>query len=297
VSIKKLRRIMDSLDEKKERAVRWFQELQNQICDEFTAIENEGVPEDSEQEGLSDLPAGRFQEKKWNREGGGGGRMRVMNGRIFEKVGVNTSVVHGELSEEFRASIPGASENGKFWAAGISVVVHPQNPFVPAAHMNTRYIFTSKSWFGGGGDLTPIRPAVRESQKFHADLKQACDNYNKEYYPKYKQWCDEYFYLKHRDEPRGAGGIFFDSLNSGDWDTDFQFTKDVGRTFKDSYANIVRATKDTSWNEADREFQEIRRGRYVEFNLLYARGTLFGLKTGGNIEAILMSLPPRVRWP
>ena len=295
--IKELRRIMDSLDEKKERAVRWFQELQNQICDEFTAIENEGVPEDSEQEGLSDLPAGRFQEKNWNREGGGGGRMRVMNGRIFEKVGVNTSVVHGEFSEEFRASIPGASENGKFWAAGISVVVHPQNPFVPAAHMNTRYIVTSKSWFGGGGDLTPIRPAVRESEKFHADLKQACDNYNKEYYPKYKQWCDEYFYLKHRDEPRGAGGIFFDSLNSGDWDTDFQFTKDVGRTFKDSYANIVRATKDTSWIEADREFQEIRRGRYVEFNLLYDRGTLFGLKTGGNIEAILMSLPPRVRWP
>mgnify|MGYP001313239034 FL=1 len=288
---------MDSLDEKKERAVRWFQELQKQICDEFTAIENEGVPEDSEQEGLSDLPAGRFQEKNWNREGGGGGRMRVMNGRIFEKVGVNTSVVHGEFSEEFRASIPGASENGKFWAAGISVVVHPQNPFVPAAHMNTRYIVTSKSWFGGGGDLTPIRPAVRESEKFHADLKQACDHYNKEYYPKYKKWCDEYFYLKHRDEPRGAGGIFFDSLNSGDWDTDFQFTKDVGRTFKDSYANIVRATKDTSWIEADREFQEIRRGRYVEFNLLYDRGTLFGLKTGGNIEAILMSLPPRVRWP
>ena len=288
---------MDSLDEKKELAVRWFQELQNQICDECTAIEDEGVPEDSEQDGLSALPAGSFQEKNWNREGGGGGRMRVMNGRIFEKVGVNTSVVHGEFSEEFRASIPGASENGKFWAAGISVVVHPQNPFVPAAHMNTRYIVTSKSWFGGGGDLTPIRPAVRESEKFHADLKQACDHYNKEYYPKYKKWCDEYFYVKHRDEPRGAGGIFFDSLNSGDWDTDFQFTKDVGRTFKDSYANIVRATKDTSWIEADREFQEIRRGRYVEFNLLYDRGTLFGLKTGGNIEAILMSLPPRVRWP
>ncbi len=288
---------MDSLDEKKELAVRWFQELQNQICDECTAIEDEGVPEDSEQDGLSDLPAGSFQEKNWNREGGGGGRMRVMNGRIFEKVGVNTSVVHGEFSEEFRASIPGASENGKFWAAGISVVVHPQNPFVPAAHMNTRYIVTSKSWFGGGGDLTPIRPAVRESEKFHADLKQVCDKYNKEYYSKYKKWCDEYFYLKHRDEPRGAGGIFFDSLNSGDWDTDFEFTKDVGRTFKDSYANIVRATKDSSWSEADREFQEIRRGRYVEFNLLYDRGTLFGLKTGGNIEAILMSLPPRVRWP
>ncbi len=282
---------MDSLDEKKESAKRWFQELQNQICNEFKKIEGEGAL------GLSDLPAGTFHEKKWNREGGGGGRMRVMNGRIFEKVGVNTSVVFGEFSEEFRASISGASENGKFWAAGISVVAHPQNPFVPAAHMNTRYIVTSKSWFGGGGDLTPIRPAIKEAEKFHADMKQACDKYDKDYYPKYKKWCDEYFYLKHRDEPRGAGGIFFDSLNSGNWDSDFEFTKDIGLAFKDSYAKIVRATKDSTWTEADREFQEICRGRYVEFNLLYDRGTLFGLKTGGNIEAILMSLPPRVRWP
>ena len=288
---------MDSLDEKKELAKNWFQELQNQICNEFAAIEDERVLADEDASGVSDLPAGTFQEKNWNREGGGGGRMRVMKGRIFEKVGVNTSIVHGEFSEEFRASIPGASENGKFWAAGISVVAHPQNPFVPAAHMNTRYIVTRESWFGGGSDLTPIRPAVRGTEKFHADLKQVCDKYNKDYYPKYKKWCDEYFYLRHRDEPRGAGGIFFDSLNSGDWDADFEFTKDVGLAFKDSYANIVRATKDNTWTVADREFQEIRRGRYVEFNLLYDRGTLFGLKTGGNIEAILMSLPPRVRWP
>ena len=288
---------MDSLDEKKELAKNWFQELQNQICNEFTAIEDERVLADEEASGVSDLPAGTFQEKNWNREGGGGGRMRVMKGRIFEKVGVNTSIVHGEFSEEFRASIPGASENGKFWAAGISVVAHPQNPFVPAAHMNTRYIVTRESWFGGGSDLTPIRPAVRGTEKFHADLKQVCDKYNKDYYPKYKKWCDEYFYLRHRDEPRGAGGIFFDSLNSGDWDADFEFTKDVGLTFKDSYSDIVRSTKDIEWTEADREFQEIRRGRYVEFNLLYDRGTLFGLKTGGNIDAILMSLPPRVRWP
>ncbi len=288
---------MDSLDEKKELAKNWFQELQNQICNEFAAIEDERVLADEEASGVSELPAGTFQEKNWNREGGGGGRMRVMKGRIFEKVGVNTSIVHGEFSEEFRASIPGASENGKFWAAGISVVAHPQNPFVPAAHMNTRYIVTRESWFGGGSDLTPIRPAVRGTEKFHADLKQVCDKYNKDYYPKYKKWCDEYFYLRHRDEPRGAGGIFFDSLNSGDWDADFEFTKDVGLAFKDSYANIVRATKDNTWTVADREFQEIRRGRYVEFNLLYDRGTLFGLKTGGNIEAILMSLPPRVRWP
>ena len=288
---------MDSLDEKKELAKNWFQELQNQICNEFAAIEDERVLADEEASGVSELPAGTFQEKNWNREGGGGGRMRVMKGRIFEKVGVNTSIVHGEFSEEFRASIPGASENGEFWAAGISVVAHPQNPFVPAAHMNTRYIVTRESWFGGGSDLTPIRPAVRGTEKFHADLKQVCDKYNKDYYPKYKKWCDEYFYLRHRDEPRGAGGIFFDSLNSGDWDADFEFTKDVGLAFKDSYANIVRATKDNTWTVADREFQEIRRGRYVEFNLLYDRGTLFGLKTGGNIEAILMSLPPRVRWP
>jgi len=282
---------MDNLENKKELAEKWFQELQNQICDEFAMIENEGAS------GLSAMPAGTFNEKKWNREGGGGGSMRVMNGRIFEKVGVNTSVVYGEFSEEFRSSIPGASDNGKFWAAGISVVVHPQNPFVPAAHMNSRYIITTKSWFGGGSDLTPIRPAAKESVKFHTDLKQACDKYNKDYYPKYKNWCDEYFYLKHRDEPRGAGGIFFDSLNSGDWDADFEFTKDVGLTFKGSYADIVRETKDIKWTEADREFQETRRGRYVEFNLLYDRGTLFGLKTGGNIDAILMSLPPRVRWP
>ena len=282
---------MDSLENKKELAEKWFQELQNQICNEFAMIENEGAS------GLSAMPAGTFNERKWNRKGGGGGSMRVMNGRIFEKVGVNTSVVYGEFSEEFRSSIPGASDNGKFWAAGISVVVHPQNPFVPAAHMNSRYIITTKSWFGGGSDLTPIRPAVRETKKFHSDLKQACDKYDKDYYPKYKNWCDEYFYLKHRDEPRGAGGIFFDSLNSGDWDADFEFTKDVGLTFKGSYADIVRETKDIKWTEADREFQEIRRGRYVEFNLLYDRGTLFGLKTGGNIDAILMSLPPRVRWP
>jgi len=283
--------IMDNLIEKKEMAASWFQELQNQICAEFETIETEdkGI--------LSDLPAGHFEEKSWTRPGGGGGSMRIMNGRVFEKVGVNTSIVHGEFSEEFRSSIAGAKEDGKFWAAGISVVVHPQNPFVPAAHMNTRFIVTSKSWFGGGGDLTPIRPAEKQAEKFHVDLKATCDKHNSDYYTKYKQWCDEYFYLKHRNEPRGAGGIFFDNLNSNNFDADFAFTKDVGSTFKDSYASIVRATMNTPWNDADREYQEIRRGRYVEFNLLYDRGTLFGLKTGGNIEAILMSLPPRVRWP
>ena len=223
--------------------------------------------------------------------------MRLMNGRIFEKVGVNTSIVYGELSEEFRGSIPGAKNDGKFWAAGISVVAHPLNPYVPAAHMNTRFIITSKSWFGGGADLTPIRPADGQAEKFHAALKKACDNYKKDSYAKFKKWCDDYFYLKHRDEPRGAGGIFFDSLDNVDWNTDFEFIQDVGSTFKNCYSEIVKETKNTIWNDSDREYQEIRRGRYVEFNLLYDRGTLFGLKTGGNIDAILMSLPPKVRWP
>ena len=285
-----LNKMLD-LEQKKEKAVAWFHLLQEEICSAFIAIENE-APKQS-----SDLKAGVFVEKSWNREGGGGGKMRLMNGRIFEKVGVNTSIVYGELSEEFRGSIPGAKSDGKFWAAGISVVAHPVNPYVPAAHMNTRFIITSKSWFGGGADLTPIRPADGQTEKFHAALKKACDNYKKDSYAKFKKWCDDYFYLKHRDEPRGAGGIFFDSLDNDDWNTDFEFIQDVGSTFKNCYSEIVKETKNIIWNDSDREYQEIRRGRYVEFNLLYDRGTLFGLKTGGNIDAILMSLPPKVRWP
>ena len=285
-----LNKMLD-LEQKKEKAVAWFHLLQEEICSAFIAIENE-APKQS-----SDLKAGVFVEKIWNREGGGGGKMRLMNGRIFEKVGVNTSIVYGELSEEFRGSIPGAKSDGKFWAAGISVVAHPVNPYVPAAHMNTRFIITSKSWFGGGADLTPIRPADGQTEKFHAALKKACDNYKKDSYAKFKKWCDDYFYLKHRDEPRGAGGIFFDSLDNDDWNTDFEFIQDVGSTFKNCYSEIVKETKNIIWNDSDREYQEIRRGRYVEFNLLYDRGTLFGLKTGGNIDAILMSLPPKVRWP
>ena len=279
------------LEEKKQRAAEWFHLLQKEICEEFLAIEEEGAIQ------TLNVKPGFFKEKNWKREGGGGGKMQLMNGRIFEKVGVNTSVVHGELSEEFRSTIQGAQNDGKFWAAGISVVVHPLNPFIPAAHMNTRFISTSKSWFGGGGDLTPIRPADKQAEKFHANLKQVCNNYKKDSYPKFKKWCDSYFFLKHRNEPRGAGGIFFDTLDSGHWNDDFEFVQNVGIAFKNSYSQIVRETKDTLWDEADREFQEIRRGRYVEFNLLYDRGTLFGLKTGGNIDAILMSLPPRVRWP
>ena len=274
------------------RAADWFGTLRDRICGQFESIER-----DAADTPLSDRPAGTFQRTSWDRDGGGGGQMSVMYGRVFEKVGVNISVVHGQFSEEFRAQIPGAGEDGHFWAGGISLVAHPQNPFVPAAHMNTRFVITTKAWFGGGGDLTPLKPAPAEADAFHAALKGCCDRHDPDYYPKYKQWCDDYFHLKHRDEPRGAGGIFYDYLDTGDREADFAFTRDVGTSFADSYDAIVRRTMATPWTDEDRHFQLVRRGRYVEFNLLYDRGTLFGLKTGGNIEAILMSLPPEVRWP
>ena len=270
----------------------WFEKLRDNICGQFETIESEA--KDSP---LSDQPSGHFQRKNWTRDGGGGGQISVMHGRVFEKVGVNISVVHGQFAEDFRAQIPGATDDGQFWAGGISLVAHPQNPFVPAAHMNTRFVITSKAWFGGGGDLTPLKPAPKQANTFHADLKACCERHDPDYYPKYKQWCDDYFYLKHRDEPRGAGGIFYDYLDSGDREADFSFTRDVGSSFAGSYVNIVRETMNKHFTAEDRHFQLVRRGRYVEFNLLYDRGTSFGLKTGGNIEAILMSLPPEVRWP
>jgi coproporphyrinogen III oxidase len=271
----------------RQRAADWFAALRDRICREFETIEDE----------LAGGAGARFARKDWQRPGGGGGTMALMKGRVFEKVGVNVSVVHGEFAPEFRGEVPGAAENPRFWAAGVSLVAHPCSPLVPAAHMNTRHVATSKAWFGGGADLTPIYADEPAAADFHTALKTACDGYAPDAYPKYKKWCDEYFFLPHRDEPRGAGGIFFDYLDSGDFGRDFAFVRAVGEAFLAAYAPIVRARMRRPWTEEQRRHQLIRRGRYVEFNLLYDRGTRFGLKTGGNVEAILMSLPPKAAWP
>jgi coproporphyrinogen III oxidase len=292
----------DELSVQKEQAAAWFKELRDDICARFEQIEADADitdPKSCHSDGKMSEPqdAGKFARKVWQRDGGGGGEISVMHGRVFEKVGVNISVVHGQFSSEFKGSIPGAEDTGDFWAGGISLVAHPQNPFVPAAHMNTRFIVTSKSWFGGGGDLTPVMPAQAEQTLFHNNFKACCDRHDDSYYPKFKSWCDEYFYLPHREEARGVGGIFYDYLNSGDYQADLGFTQDVGTCFSDSYCEIVSQNMNRRWSAEDRDKQLVKRGRYVEFNLLYDRGTLFGLKTGGNIEAILMSLPPEVKWP
>ena len=278
-------------DSQKTRAAEWFENLQSRICAAFEAIEDEFA---RAQPGTA---AGRFERIATAREGGGGGAMAVMRGRVFEKVGVNVTTAWGEFSPEFRGQIPGAADDPRFWVSGISLVAHLASPLVPAVHMNTRHFRTTKHWFGGGADLTPMFPDEADARQFHAALKAACDAHDPTYYPRFKQWCDEYFFLKHRNEPRGIGGIFYDWLESGDWEKDFAFTRDVGEAFLSIYPEIVRRHMLRPWTEDQRRHQLVRRGRYVEFNLLYDRGTQYGLKTGGNIDAILMSLPPVVMWP
>ena len=277
-------------DSQKVRASAWFESLQNRICAAFEAIEDEYTA------ARPGPAAGRFERIATAREGGGGGIMAVMRGRVFEKVGVNVTTAWGEFSPEFRGQIPGTADDPRFWVSGISLVAHVASPLVPAVHMNTRHFRTTKRWFGGGADLTPMFPDDADTRDFHAALNAACDKHDPTYYPRFKAWCDEYFFLKHRNEPRGEGGIFYDWLE-GDWEKDFAFTRDVGEAFLSIYPEIVRRHLLRPWTEEQRRHQLIRRGRYVEFNLLYDRGTQFGLKTGGNIEAILMSLPPLVMWP
>ncbi|MEE8502265.1 MAG: oxygen-dependent coproporphyrinogen oxidase [Kiloniellales bacterium] len=287
-------------EDRKERAAAWFTELRDRICAAFEAIEDE--LEGANAARFAEVPPGRFQQTAWQREpqddeSAGGGVMSILRGRVFEKVGVNISTVGGRFPADFAKQIPGAEDDPRFWASGVSLVAHLRSPLVPAVHMNTRHIVTTKAWFGGGSDLSPMYPVEVDTAAFHAALKAACDRHDPDYHPRFKAWCDEYFFIKHRGEPRGVGGIFFDYLDSGDWEADFAFARDVGLAFLDIYPQLVRRHMVEPWTEEQRRHQLVKRGRYAEFNLIYDRGTKFGLMTGGNPEAILMSLPPEAAWP
>jgi coproporphyrinogen III oxidase len=266
----------------------WFQKLQDLLIGAFEAIEDEAANGNA---------SARFERRPWRREGGGGGTMAMLRGSVLEKAGVNVSTVEGVFSEQFRHQIPGASDDPRFWASGVSVVAHPRSPLVPAAHMNTRMIVTTRSWFGGGADMTPVFPDADDATRFHDALRAACDAHDPTHYARFSAWCDEYFFIPHRNEARGIGGIFFDDLASGDWEGDFGFIQDVGRAFLDVYPRLIRRHMREPWTDEQRRAQLVKRGRYVEFNLLYDRGTRFGLMTGGNPEAVLMSLPPEAAWP
>ena len=272
------------LDIKKDLASNWFKTLQNSFCNDILKLEKKN----------SKFKSISWQKNYLKDEGGGEHRL-LQNGKVFEKVGVNFSKVYGKFSKSFQKNIPGAEEDPRFWASGISVVMHMKNPLIPAMHFNTRYICTTHSWFGGGMDVTPSKFDLEERKDFHKILKKMCDRHHKDYYRKYKKWCDEYFYLPHRKETRGIGGIFFD-YKKNNFEKDFKFVRDVGITFQMIFNKVIRKKIKKKWTKKEKEQQYIKRGRYAEFNLLYDRGTKFGLKTNGNVEGILMSLPPLAKW-